>query len=106
MPYGFGTAHHNDILTELSAAIPARSGGAGRGFIQLALSPAHGGVELRGNKRAHYARETLAWLENVPDAHGGLYTDPLCPPTPGCYRLYGWMLPPGVPAAPCALVRG
>ena len=50
--------------------------------------------------------EALAGLENVPDAHGGLYTDPLCPPTPGCYRLYGWMLPPGVPAAPCALVRG
>ena len=29
-----------------------------------------------------------------------VYTDPLCPPTPGCYRLYGWMLPPGVPPAP------
>ena len=35
-----------------------------------------------------------------------VYTDPLCPPTPGCYRLYGWMLPPGVPPAPSPLVRG
>eukprot|EP01048_Picozoa_sp_COSAG05_P001444 COSAG05_NODE_48_length_24425_cov_90.438543_35_plen_378_part_00 len=71
----------------LDAVVDASgSGGAARVFIQLALSPAHGGIELRGDKRAHHARTTLAGLENVPHAHGSLHR-PLVSPDPRVLSL-------------------
>jgi hypothetical protein len=45
------------------------------------------------------------WLQNWKSMHVALstYIDPLCPATRGCYRFFGWLLPPS-PAA-VALMR-